>query len=46
MTTAREHRRAVRRIKAKKKVGLEKLRTWEWKRLDSDGQSTGANAKK
>jgi hypothetical protein len=45
MTVAREHRRAVRRIKAKK-AGLEKLRTWEWKRLDSDGQSTGAGAKK
>ena len=45
MTTAREHLRAVRRIKAKKKVGLEKLRTWEWKRLDSDGQSSAGGKK-
>jgi hypothetical protein len=44
MTTAREHRRAVRRIKAKK-GGSEKLLTWEKKRLEADGQSSTGGKK-
>ena len=44
MTTAREHRRAVRRIKAKK-VGPDKLLKWEQKRLEADGQSSPGGKK-
>jgi hypothetical protein len=45
MTYAREHQRAVRRIKAKK-VQPGELRTWEKKRLAQDGQSPIKSEKK
>ncbi|MGD0266413.1 MAG: hypothetical protein ABSD47_15865 [Candidatus Methylomirabilota bacterium] len=45
MTYAREHRRAVRRIKAKE-TRREGLRNWEKKRLQDDGQDTSKAEKK
>ncbi len=39
MTYARDHLRAVRRIKKKQKKGT--LRKWEQKRLDHDKQESG-----
>jgi len=43
MTYAREHLRAVRRIKEKPKKGT--LRKWEQKRLDHDKQPGGGEKK-
>ncbi len=43
MTYAREHLRAVRRIKKKQKKGT--LRKWEQKRLDHDKQESGDEKK-
>jgi len=43
MTYAREHLRAVRRIKKKQKKGT--LQKWEQKRLDHDKQESGGEKK-
>jgi len=43
MSYAREHLRAVRRIKEKQKKGT--LRKWEQKRLDHDKQPNGGEKK-
>ncbi len=43
MTYARDHLRAVRRIKGKPKKGT--LRKWEQKRLDHDKQESGGEKK-
>ncbi len=43
MTYARDHLRAVRRIKGKQKKGT--LRKWEQKRLDHDKQESGGEKK-
>ena len=45
MTYARDHRRAVRRIKAEK-ARPEGMATWEKKRLEHDDQSTSKGEKK
>ncbi|MCZ6551325.1 MAG: hypothetical protein O6926_08010 [candidate division NC10 bacterium] len=44
MTYARDHRRAVRRVKEKQKKRLN-LRRWEQKRLDHDKQLNGGEKK-
>ncbi len=45
MTYTREHRRAVKRIKAKQTKG-KSLRKWEQKRLDHDKSFSGSEKKK
>ncbi len=45
MSYAREHRRAIRRIKAQG-GRPEELRKWEKKRLEHDGQATSKAEKK